>query len=174
MRIPIICAAVVALLAFGQPADAKGPTELTITGVGLERPIVLGTSDDDAEVILTSSRFFDVAMTGDADMIVTDRAPGRDLGPRLRLIWTIPWGDGDDTVLLRQDLYPYTAGGPVLFIAAGQSLYGQSIASGWYRAEPGLVGALQRVGVPAAGELQAAADTLTLRWLSVADRAVPN
>ena len=51
--------------------------------------------------------------------------------------------------LIRQDLYPYAAGGPVTYIPAGQTLFEtRQTVGGWYRATPDVKGVLVRAGLP--------------------------
>jgi hypothetical protein len=173
-------AAVATLIAFAAPAEAKGATELLITGVGLDRPIVLDIDDGSTVgMIAEATRLFDVAIVasgadGGAPMTVDDRGSTPDLGPRLRLTWTVPLdGDGEKARFV-QYLYLYAGGGPLLFIPTGQSVYDGVTAGGWYRGRAGLVDALQGVGVPAEHELRAARDAVNARGLTAAGRIGPS
>ena len=152
-----------AVLAFGSPAEAKGPSELVITGAGLARPIVVEPDDDSYALsrIMGATAFFDSAFSTSA---LGERAALRsatrrpDHGARLRLTWSV---DPYRRQHLVQDLYPYARGGPLLYTPAGQQLFDQTTPGGWYRAAPRLVDLLQSAGVPSLAELQKASTAMS-------------
>lgn len=159
MKLRILTAVAATVIAFGSPAEAKGPSELMITGVGVGRPIILEEDSPVWSSIVNESAFFDAAFsTNDsfgASAFATTRPSSAhvDLGPRLRLTWTVYW---DRAHHLVQDLYPDAPGGSLLYTPAGQELYDHETMGGWYRAPSRFVDALESAGVPAPGELRAA------------------
>jgi hypothetical protein len=160
MKLRILTVVAATLVAFGAPAEAKGVSRLTITGVGLERTIVVGGDGSLAlSRILGASEFF-VAMDGGgagADHVALRSAADpqeSDLGPRLRLTWSVEWYH---TQYVVQDLYLYADGGPVLYTPAGQALFDQTTTGAWHRGSPRLVDVIQAVGVPSPALLRAAA-----------------
>ena len=161
MKLPILGVVAVTVIAFGSPAEAKGPSELMIMGAGLDRPIVVDPNDDAYVLsrIMDASAFFDAALSSrgpdDRAALRSATSPLRpDHGPRLRLTWSVEWSH---TQHLVQDLYLYASGGPLLYTPAGQRLFDQTTPGGWYRAAPRLVDLLQSVGVPSRARLLAAA-----------------
>ena len=155
MKLRILTVVAATVIAFGSPAEAKGPSALMITGAGLVRPIVV--EPDDGRYVLSrimeASAFFDAASP-----IGSHRAGGAAVrhplagpGPRLRLTWSVEWNRTQHVV---QDVYPYASGGPLLYTPAGQRLFDETTPGGWYRAAPRLVDLLRSVGVPSLGELR--------------------
>jgi hypothetical protein len=164
MKLRIFAVVTATALAFGSPADAKGPTALTITGVGVDRPIALENGARVWSGIVNESAFFDSTFStsenfgGLAFVRAKSTSAYVDLGPRLRLTWTVHWDRAHHVV---QDLYPDAPGGALLYTPAGQALYDHTTAGGWYRAPSTFVDALEAAGVPSATELRAARTTLS-------------
>jgi hypothetical protein len=159
MRLRIVIAAALSLLvlaAFAGPSarvDAKGPTEVVVSGDGIEGVMVVRATDRSARwwPLVEATRFFefDIASEGLAFRRAGDAAPATDLGPRIRLTWIIAGGGaGGETGLLRQDLYPFAPGGARLYTPADQTVYGHSFATGWRRVDSSVVTLLRRFGVP--------------------------
>lgn len=147
------------------PASAKGPVvvEATITGPGIEAPIVL--TDPDGPVGLNNTadarRLGLLAeQTGIYDRIfgsegVTAREPTGELGERFTIIWTLamPGVEGGAPRVFVSDLYPYADGGPVSFThAAGFEMAGITAEEGWHHAPPALVENLEAWGLPGRAE----------------------
>src|SRR5215213_5024608 len=75
------------------------------------------------------------------------RPPAGSLGPRYTLVYRVPF---DRILLVRQDLYPLAAGGPVTYTRAGQEAFGgQRTFGGWFTAPVTFADLLVKVGVPA-------------------------
>jgi hypothetical protein len=73
-------------------------------------------------------------------------APTTELGPRYTITYTLP---GPTTRGLRQDLYPYAAGGSVTYTKPGQPFFdGQRTRGGWYVAPARLKETLVALGLP--------------------------
>jgi hypothetical protein len=89
------------------------------------------------------------AMVGQSPdpMLDVQPTPTKWLGPRYTITWTIPDGSGTATVI-RQQVYPYAAGGPVTYTKPGQPVFDQTTRGGWYRASDGLRRQLISLGLP--------------------------
>lgn len=156
-------ATAVALSVLTGPVGAKGPTieDATIDGPGLEGPI--DYPRDAAYFAAYFSRL--PSLTGLWTVLSVDVAaepaelrtykPRGHLGPGLVITWELnmleiaPPTAGDATPEIRQDVYPYATGGPLVHTRAGQPLGGSHrTIGGWYRAHPALVDMLHGLGVP--------------------------
>jgi hypothetical protein len=164
MKLRIFTVVTATVIAFGSPAEAKGPSELMITGMGVDRPLVLTDDSPVWSSIVNESAFFDAAFSstdifgGVALAKARSSSAHVDLGPRLRLTWTVYW---DKAHHLVQDLYAEAPGGPLLYTPAGQALYDQKTMGGWYRAPSRFVDALESAGVPSPADLRAARTALS-------------
>lgn len=136
------------------PAQAKGPTSATLTGPGLDRPLVFtyvraGTAPLD--VLAEQGGFWVQAFGSRAGVNGGKILPGRprgDLGPRYLVVYRVPRSP-ETASLVRQELYPYAAR-PVSHMAATQRLWNRRVPGGWYQVRPGLKAALIAAGLPAA------------------------
>jgi hypothetical protein len=145
----IVIAVAASVVALGSPADAKGMSGVTITGAGLGRPIVVDFRTDAAAL----ERLMAVAPYFGDTFGTFGAAWTTDLGPSLRLTWSVEWETTQHVVQL---VYPYAPGGPVFHTAAGQPIFDRKTVSEWYQTGPSTLTALQSVGVPSAGELRVA------------------
>jgi hypothetical protein len=132
-------------------ALAKGPTEATITGPGLEEPLKLGGRNalapgEPLEVLANRGGFFEVAWGTDPGKRLA-KSPTTRLGPRYRVTYLLPGPSGTDD-RIRQDLYPFARGGPVTYTARGQRFFDtRRTLGGWFRAAPGLKAELLAAGL---------------------------
>jgi hypothetical protein len=136
------------VLVLAGPAWAKGLQSATITGPGLEEPIDVADPDNSKLPALTG--FWEVMPGQPAPPGLVEQAPTKQRGPRYRLTWRL-MTDADDTIAIRQDLYPHAAGGPLVHTAAGQPIFDAATPGGWYAAPLTLRDMLQSLGVPPAG-----------------------
>jgi hypothetical protein len=136
------------VLVLAGPAWAKGLQSATITGPGLEEPIDVADPDNSKLPALTG--FWEVMPGQPAPPGLVEQAPTKQRGPRYRLTWRL-MTDADDTIAIRQDLYPHAAGGPLVHTAAGQPIFDAVTPGGWYAAPLTLRDMLQSLGVPPAG-----------------------
>ena len=148
------------VIAWASPAMAKGPDQATITGPGLDKPVVVtgygepGSVDNLGELAEGSGLFLVIfGSDGSARKIVSD-APTGDLGPKFQLSYRVPDGtEAGSTV--RQDLYPQAAGGPVTYTAAGQAVFGTTTSGGWYQSPVSFGRVLTQLGLPSQANGQA-------------------
>jgi|SRR5215216_2800440 len=136
------------------PAQAKGPDRATLTGPGLERPLVFSGYGFDGKAPLgrlTSEGGFWVQVFGSAAAGVNRgkvlaAKPRGVLGPRYLVVYRVP---GPRTAsLIRQELYPYAAK-PVSHMPKQRFWQTRTAPGGWYRWGPGLKAALVKAGLPA-------------------------
>jgi len=146
------------LLLLPTAALAKGASAATIDGSGPggpgngpNGPITLrgdgelGTGTDLGTLAELAGLF--PAMFGQSPDPMLHAAPAGPLGPHYTITWTVPEGDGAAT-LIRQDLYPYAAGGPLTYTKPGQRVFGQGTRGGWYPASDSLRLNLISLGLP--------------------------
>jgi hypothetical protein len=167
MRVCLIVALVFALLVIPGFADGKGATAATITGDGIAAPIQVEGSDGRGNYpvgdLADKTAFFDSILSQTPTHVVQTQ-PTQSLGPKLVIDWTMPTGEATTTII-RQDVYPYADGGPVVFTAPDQPLWaGDKSTGGWFRAPLSLTTTLHGLGVP---------DRATLERSVVATRPRP-
>ena len=154
MKRALIMAALVAVLvAIPVAAVAKGgvPTAATIRGKDLAVPITLRGNGEpgsgtDLAILVQHGGLFAAMFQPEAGLV--PNPPSSDLGARYTVTYVIPRAAGG-TAKVRQDLYPYAAGGPVTYTPAGQlSGEGRRVQAGWWQATPGFRGSLIALGLP--------------------------
>jgi len=138
---------ILAIGALVLPATAlgKGPVEATITGPGLDKPIVLsgvGEEPTPAGSLAESAGFFLAAFGPNESPLIRARPRG-DVGPRYTITYEIP-------AKIKQYAYPY-ATPPVSYLPPGQDLFGADVTrGGWFRAGTQLRAMLVSAGLPKA------------------------
>jgi hypothetical protein len=124
----------IAALAIPTAASAKGPAGAVIEGPGIDgRLQVPGAGEYRGTPLgdLTHyAGFFPAVFGGDPQVSTSKERPKGDLGPRYTVTYSLP--TGDETVAIRQDMYPY-ANPPVTYTEPGQRVYdGRVTTGGWY------------------------------------------
>ena len=150
----LACLAVVLVAALVPAAAlAKGASEATITGPGLEDPITLaGEGQVGGEQLMQLAEeagFFPAVFATTPDPML-DRRPAGTLGPRYSITYVMP---GPDTTPaeLTQDLYPFATPSPVSYMKPGQQYFGtERTRGGWFVASNTLKSDLVAAGLPAA------------------------
>lgn len=133
-RILVVLA--IAALAIPTAASAKGPASASIEGPGIGRGInvpgageYVGTPLGD---LAHYAGFFPAVFGGETQDPMSNDRPEGDLGPRYTVTYSLP--TGEETVEIRQDMYPY-ANPPVTYTEPGQKVYdGRETRGGWYTA----------------------------------------
>jgi|1185.fasta_scaffold125427_1 hypothetical protein len=142
--------ATLAALAVTSSAAAKGPASASLTGPGLGHALPIeGEGEEGPGTPLGSlvelGGFFPQAFAQVPDSTVRAR-PSGDLGPRYRVAYRVPGGNGVSTLV--QDVYPY-ARTPVTYMQPGQSFWGvEHTHGGWFAGGPGLKATLVAAGLP--------------------------
>jgi hypothetical protein len=138
------------LILLAVPAMAKGPESATLSGPGIDEPIVLLEQGSGISVIGTGSAESDlIALTGLWQFDPTREliSPPRDLGTGLNLSWVnmgpphLPKSERT----IRQILYLYAEGGPIINTPEQASLDGWGGVTGWYRADTRLLSVVERL-----------------------------
>ena len=144
-------AGTLAALAVTATAAAKGPTEASMTGPGLDHAIpIKGESESGTGTPLGSfvefGGVFPQVFVRYPDPTTRTR-PAGDLGPRYRVTYRVPGPSGVSTIV--QDVYPYAKPSPVTYMPAGQRVWaGQRTHGGWFVANPALKTTLVAAGLP--------------------------
>jgi hypothetical protein len=151
-RLPLFAAALGTALVFPTVAVAKGPDRASITGPGLKQPVVIegdGEGGSSPLGTLASQGGFFAQMYGASGFGSLAVRPKAKLGPRYLVTYRVPGGEGGVSTV-QQDLYPYAAGGPVTYMARGQTFWEiQRTAGGWARGTQSLKALLVHAGLPA-------------------------
>ena len=178
MKTPRLIAVAAAALIATPTASAKGPDQATITGPGLDAPIVLS---GDAESNYSSSFGQFVAGTGFMPAVfhqqpdpMSNRRPKGDLGPRYTIVYRVPAGELE-AATVRQELYPYAAVGAVTYMRPGQRMFGGEhlTRGGWFVGGNGLKQTLTALGLPRTASQTTVAPAQAerrsaVRWLPLA------
>ncbi len=136
-------------------ALAKGPSEATITGPGLDSPITLGPGEPGAEMApgapvmgLAEAAGFFPASFGQVPSPMADNPPAGELGPRYVVTYFVPGPDNESDRIV-QDLYPY-AKQPVTYTKPGQPFFEiEETRGGWFVGSTELRRVLLESGLPA-------------------------
>lgn len=115
-RLLLVAAVALALPAI---ALAKGPSEASISGPGLDEPRALGG----IEALARAAGLYELPVLAD---------PPESLGPKYTITWTI------HDALVIQDVYPFASPDPITYTPG----------HGWYAATPELREHLLAAGVP--------------------------
>jgi hypothetical protein len=138
-------------LALAAPASAKGPTQATITGPGLDMPLIFKSKGDWAtgtpfSALIDGVGFFPSVFPQYPNPMLPARPRG-DLGPRYTIRYGVPNGTNQSSSL-RQHLYPYAVGGAVSYMPKGQGIFDQATTGGWFRAPASFRHTLISMGLP--------------------------
>jgi hypothetical protein len=129
----LVAALLAAAIAFiPGAADAKGVTQVRISGPDLAKPIALGT-EGAGYLAQTAGLYGAFFATGPPP---TDpRLPLEDLGRRYIATYTysVPEQRTERQATVRQELYPFAAGGAIAYTPRGQKLFNATCRSTWHR-----------------------------------------
>lgn len=140
----------VCALALPATALAKGPSEATITGPGLDKAIKISGPEQEGSPMMDlaeAAGFFPAAFGQTPDPMTYSRPKGN-LGPKYSIDYVVPGPDGENDKI-HQDLYPYAK--PVVWthMAAGQPIFDFETHGGWFT-DARLKGILVAHGLPQA------------------------
>ena len=140
----------VAALALPAAANAKGPSEATITGPGLGKAIKITGPESDGSPMMNLAEvagFFPAAFGQTPDPMTYARPKG-DLGPKYSIDYVVPGGN-DVSFKIHQDLYPYAKPGGWTYMPKGQPIFDMTTHGGWFT-DARLKGILVAHGLPKA------------------------
>jgi hypothetical protein len=160
-----VLAAVVAALVVPATAAAKEPSEASIKGPGFSKTVKMKQDFGSSPLgrLTMESGFFPAAFGQQPDPMLPARPSGK-LGPKYTIVWTVPMPE--NTHRVRQDLYPYAAGGALTYMSRGQSIFDTHTRGGWYRAY-GLKQTLVSLGLPAQLKASKGSSNASLALLSI-------
>ena len=144
----------VALLAAFAPVSvyAKGASEATIEGPGLDRPITMtgeGQVGGEALMRIAEEAGFFAAVFGQSPDPMLKSRPAGPLGPRYRVTYLMP-GPNNELDAIVQEIYPFAAPDPVTYTKPGQRFWTtEQTRGGWFIATSTLTQDLIVAGVPA-------------------------
>jgi hypothetical protein len=168
-------AGVLAALVMTAAATAKGPTEASLTGPGLDRAVPINGEGEMGPgtplgSLVEYGGVFPQVFLESPDPTVRTRPPG-DLGPRYRVAYRVPGPNGVSTIV--QDVYPYAKPSPVTYMAPGQRVWaGQRTHGGWFIANPGLKTTLVAAGLPKSPPTTASGGSFPWAWMAAGIIAV--
>jgi hypothetical protein len=136
--------AVLVPLTLAAPAEAKGPESAVVSGPGMDSTrLTWANAETDLAALL------DVAFPwggGGGRAWVSEPPPG-DLGPMYTAVYNMPAEMGPARKgVVRQQLYPFADGGPVMYTAPGQTFFGTRLNQGWQAASPQLTTLMRDLG----------------------------
>jgi hypothetical protein len=151
MKRLVLAPLAVALFAALVPAAAlaKGASEATIEGPGLDSPITVKDRGLHSKLghLAEVTGFYPAVFARIPDPMLQERPEGN-LGPRYTITWVMP-GPNGETDRIRQDLYPFASKGPVSYVRPGQPFFEtDGTHGGWYVASSFLKDDLVGVGLP--------------------------
>jgi hypothetical protein len=154
-RLWSLAAVALAALCLAGAAFAKGASQATITGPGLDKPIVLksdtGTGDPSLGSkigMLANETGFFAAVFGQQPDPTTRERPKGTLGPKYHVAFVMP-GPNNDDAIIGQDVYPYATPYPLSYTKPGQRFWGtQRTHGGWFGAPQHLRSTLVSAGLP--------------------------
>jgi hypothetical protein len=145
-------AALLVLACVPSPALAKGPSEATITGPGLDAAITVGPGEPGAEMapgapvmeLAEAAGFFPASFGPEP---LQGEPPAGELGPRYTIEYVVP-GPYNESDRVVQRLYPY-ATQPVTYTEPGQPLFEtEETRGGWFVGSAELTRVLLDAGLP--------------------------
>ncbi len=134
LRILAAAAIVVGVALIPATAWAKGAKSITITGPGLGQPAHVentgGPEIVDVNRLAEATGLLYAAFRATPTPMTHARPAGK-LGPRYRAVYELYAGE-NETVVIRQDIYPFAAAGFVSYTPPGQHVIDRTARSGWY------------------------------------------
>jgi hypothetical protein len=151
MRIRCLLLVAAAALALPVAADAKGASEATVTGPGLDKPLFFGGGESEGTPVMNltiNAGFFPAAFCCQSPNPIRKSAPKGDLGAKYTIHYVVPNGAGT-TDEVEQDLYPYARPNPVTYMKPGQRILDRETSGGWFVGTSELKRMLVQAGLPA-------------------------
>ena len=148
-------------------AQAKGPSKAEVNGPGVRKAIVVKGNGEGGPGTPLGDFVEEVgyfpAVFGQSPDPMRSARPKGDLGPKYSVTYTVPAGEGN-TVILRQDVYPYAKPVPVAYMRHGQPIFGMVTHGGWYVSDSSLRSTLVQAGLPRSAPSGASGGS-TFSWL---------
>lgn len=168
MRKALLVLSAVGAIAFPASADAKGASQASIDGPGMGTTVVTGngeTGGDRLGNLGEAAGFFPAVFVRTPDPMSDQRPVGK-LGPRYRIVWTVPGPNGASKIV--QYAYPYAQPQPVTYMKPGQAFWGREhTRGGWYAGGSQLSASLFAVGVPRSAPSAKGFDWAKWTWVGL-------
>ncbi len=164
----------VAALAFPTTALAKGPDSASISGPGISGSIRIDGNGEGGlgtplGALTSQSGFFSQAFGHHPDDPTSNVRPVGDLGPRYRVVYSVPTPNGLRSI--EADLYPYATPRPMTYMKPGQPFFGaMRTYGGWYVGKAGLKQMLIEAGMP--DRVPTGGGSHGWRWIGIGALAV--
>lgn len=146
----LMTAAIIAIAMVGliEPAAAKGPVSITITGPGIDGPIELIDTVDADQLSRLMEQSGVWYASGDLPVPLGER-PAGELGPSYSLTWVNlgPPDTPEEERTIRQLIYPQAENGPIIHTQEVPEGWGQEVL-GWFAAPPTFTETLTSLGIP--------------------------
>jgi len=152
---------ITAMMTLATPALAKGPSQARIMGPGLAHGLVITGAGEPGQLSALSNLasrtvlftvLFGPGGGGPAPTRLRTPLRATALGVPYAIVYTVPGvtpQQGQRYGRIRQVVYPFAKGGPVIYTPAGQMGFGQPLqVTGWMRGGPRLASLLAKLGVP--------------------------
>lgn len=147
LRIVIAALLMTGMALMPASASAKGVTQVRVSGPDLVQPINFGAegAGNVAQATGLYSAFFDTTPPSPDPRLLSE-----DLGKPYTATYTyaVPEQRTERQGIVRQELYPYAAGGAVTYTPAGQRLFNATSRGTWHR-DARLASILIAAGLPA-------------------------
>ena len=173
MRKAVLLLVAAGAVALPAGAYGKGASEASIDGPGMGQTLITGngeTGGDKLGNLGQSAGFFPAVFSQSPDPM-TDQRPAGKLGPRYRIVWTVPGPNGNSK--LTQDAYPFAEPQPVTYMKPGQVFWdGQHTRGGWYVGDSQLSASLFAVGVPRSAPSASSFDWVKWAWIGLGGAAL--
>jgi hypothetical protein len=129
-------------------ALGKGASEATISGPGLDPPVVLtDVGRPSGEQLMVLTGFFPAVFEQAPDPM-RDTRPAGELGPEYVVEYAMS-GPNPETDTIVQKLYPYASAGPISYVDPGQQFWTtEETRGGWYVPGATLEDLLVAAGLP--------------------------
>ena len=173
-RLSVFALVVSAALVVSSAALAKGATQATINGPGLDKGGLVLKSDKGGDPssgsrlgqLANAAGFFPAVFNQAPDPMLRDRPKGT-LGPKYTVEYVLP-GPNNTNATIRQDLYPYAKPYALSYTKPGQRFWdrGQTTHGGWFLATSAMRTTL---GLPPTAPADGGGDgSGWLRWVAIA------
>ena len=176
---PVMALVLGVILSIAAPAFAKGVDQVTISDGNTEVTVSVSDSENGpVDPLVGQARFFDGLWIESAGQRLPGRPDG-ELGDAITFAWRFPalgTEMAESTVV--QLVYLDADGGPVAYVAGGQTFYGDVTADAWFPVAPELRDTLSEMGFAVSGAAPrviggdaqgkaATDDSSTWLWLAV-------
>jgi len=147
------------------PASAKGAIDAVLRGTDVSNGGVVTLDQDQTTMLALSTSFYVATWGTGTSRVPAASEPTDKLGPKYVVTYNLMGGQ-DETLLIRQRLYPFAKGGPVAFVPPGQRVQAamkqrfsatgkvlrcercEQSVGGWFDVRYGALDVLRDVGVP--------------------------